>query len=68
MIKTQDKLLLEVKEKQTKKEYTPPTIEITMVEMEECIAGGSATVTPVINENTNVDTDTQTYDWDPFTP
>nr|DAC75199.1 TPA_exp: hypothetical protein [Elizabethkingia anophelis] len=39
-----------------------------MVEMEEGIATGSATVTPDINENTNVDTDTKTYDWDPFAP
>lgn len=30
-----------------------------MVEMEEGIATGSATVTPDINENTNVDTDTK---------
>ncbi|MCL1668187.1 hypothetical protein M2T82_08955 [Elizabethkingia ursingii] len=68
MIKTQNELLIEVEERHTKKEYTPPTIEVTMVEMEEGIATGSATVAPVINENTNVDTDTQTFDWDPFTP
>ncbi|AQX90991.1 MULTISPECIES: hypothetical protein [Elizabethkingia] len=68
MIKTQNGLLLEVRRKKTKKEYAPPIIEITMVEMEEGIATGSATVTPDINENTNVDTDTKTYDWDPFAP
>ncbi|WP_231941770.1 hypothetical protein [Elizabethkingia meningoseptica] len=68
MIKKQNELLLEVKEKHTKKEYASPTIEVTMIEMEEGFATGSATVTPAINENTNVDTDTQTFDWDPFTP
>ncbi|CAI9679224.1 hypothetical protein [Elizabethkingia anophelis] len=66
MIKTQNELLLEVKENRTKKEYIPPTIEITMVEMEGNISIGSAGVAPVIDQNTNIDTDTKDYDWDPF--
>ncbi|RKO69905.1 hypothetical protein D7322_20320 [Sphingobacterium puteale] len=55
---------------QTKKEgYMPPTLKITIVEMEEGIAAGSAQVTPggsggtPLVEDYNESTDQQTWDF-----
>ena len=43
-----------------KKEYEAPSISVTEIEMEEGIASGSATVTPV---EVNGNTDTVSTDW-----
>ncbi|HFI4796585.1 TPA: hypothetical protein ACGQK4_002304 [Elizabethkingia anophelis] len=42
----------EIKEppKSTKREYIPPVIEVTHIEMEEGIASGSAKITPATQE------------------
>jgi hypothetical protein len=52
-----------------KKEYSPPTITITIIEMENCLAAGSATVqtsnsTPTVENETYGDvTGGTTSDW-----
>ncbi|MCL1657022.1 MULTISPECIES: hypothetical protein [Elizabethkingia] len=47
------------------KEYIPPTIEVTMVEIEQGIAAGSAQVTPNQQPNEQWETEDQTgtLDW-----
>ncbi|MDV4042212.1 hypothetical protein CMT37_05140 [Elizabethkingia anophelis] len=46
----------EEKIKEEKKEYITPCISVINVEMEQGIAAGSATVTPGVDINGNVDT------------